>query len=125
MADGSFGIQQHIVVDTNTPPDDVPTAVVAADLDGDGHADIAFTEPKRGAVGVLVGNGDGTFVSPPVEYAASDDSRSLWFAATSTVITPRSAIRGWTWSRSTRPTPGPLSCSVKSTHPPRHSASVR
>ena len=68
--DGSFGIQQNIVVA------DAPSAVVAADLDGDGHVDIAYTEPDRGAVGVLIGNGDGTFASP-VKYVATQIPTAL------------------------------------------------
>jgi hypothetical protein len=70
--DGTFGVEQNIVVDSNAARNDYPTAVVASDLDGDGHVDIAYTEPNRGAIGLLAGNGDGTFVAP-VEYLASQN----------------------------------------------------
>ncbi|MGC8641115.1 MAG: FG-GAP-like repeat-containing protein [Isosphaeraceae bacterium] len=74
--DGSFGVQQNIVVDTNTQRDDTPTAVSAADLDGDGHCDIAFTEPKRGSIGFLAGNGDGTFATQ-ADYIANGTPTKL------------------------------------------------
>ena len=73
--DGSFGLQQTIdtlLYDANDPvTPDSPTAVVAADLDGDGFVDIAFTEPKHGRIGVLSGNGDGTFAARVDQVAAN------------------------------------------------------
>ncbi len=74
--DGSFGIQQNVPVDTKTSLKDNPSAVVAADLDGDGKVSIAFTEPKRGAIGVLPGNGDGTFATQ-VDYVASANPTAM------------------------------------------------
>ncbi len=50
------------------PTAGVPTAVTAADLNGDGRADLA-TAGADGTVGVYLGNGDGTF-RPPVVYDA-------------------------------------------------------
>ena len=73
--DGSFGLQRTIdtlLYDANDPiTPDSPTAVVAADLDGDGFVDIAFTEPKHGRIGVLSGNGDGTFAARVDQVAAN------------------------------------------------------
>lgn len=40
------------------------TAVVAADLDGDGHLDLGVGNGLQGSVSVFLGAGDGTFTSP-------------------------------------------------------------
>jgi hypothetical protein len=80
--DGSFGVQQTIDTLTyqSNPTDpinpDSPNAVVAADLDGDGFVDIAFTEPKHGSIGLLSGKGDGTFVAR-VDYVAGESPAAL------------------------------------------------
>ena len=50
---------------------DPPTAVVAADFDGNGFVDIAFTEPGHNSIGVLSGNGNGTFAAR-VDYPAGE-----------------------------------------------------
>ena len=73
--DGSFGTPQTIdtliktAADTDPNDPDPPTAVVAADLSGDGFVDIAFSEPNHNSIGVLTGNGDGTFATR-VDYPA-------------------------------------------------------
>lgn len=80
--DGSFGAQQTIntltylsdSTDPNNP--DSPTTVVAADLDGNGTVDIAFSEPKHTGIGVLSGNGDGSFATR-VDDAAGESPAAL------------------------------------------------
>ena len=80
--DGSFGVQQTIdtltyssyPTDPNAP--DPPTSVVAADLDGDGFTDIAFTEPNHDSIGLLSGNGNGTFATR-VDHVAGEASSVL------------------------------------------------
>jgi hypothetical protein len=47
-----------------------PAAVVATDLDGDGHQDLVVADPGFALVDVLLGNGDGTF-APATTYALS------------------------------------------------------
>ncbi len=80
--DGSFGTQQTISTltynsDSTDPMDpDPPTAIVAADLSGDGFVDIAFTEPKHNSIGVLTGNGNGTFATR-VDYPAGESPAAL------------------------------------------------
>ena len=80
--DGSFRTQQTISTltynsDSTDPKDpDPPTAIVAADLSGDGFVDIAFTEPKHNSIGVLTGNGNGTF-GTRVDYPAGESPAAL------------------------------------------------
>ena len=45
-----------------------PYAVAVADFNGDGKLDLVVTLPNKNAVGILLGNGDGTF-QPAVNYA--------------------------------------------------------
>src|SRR5947208_2786704 len=47
-------------------------AVVTADFNGDGRADVAVHHSTNNSVGVLLGNGDGTF--QPARNAAADMS---------------------------------------------------
>jgi len=53
-----------------------PTAVVAADFNGDGAVDLAATVNDAGAVAILLNNGDGTFQAS-VSYSASNGPYSL------------------------------------------------
>jgi hypothetical protein len=63
--DGSFATYTSISTGTGT----VPESVAVADLDGDGNLDLVVACYGANAVGVLLGNGDGTFL--PIElYAA-------------------------------------------------------
>ena len=41
-----------------------PSAIVAADLDGDGNVDLAVTNTFTASVSVLLGDGDGGFAAP-------------------------------------------------------------
>ena len=50
--------------------------MVAADFDGNGSVDIAVSEPKHGWIGVLSGNGDGTFATR-VDYVAGESPAAL------------------------------------------------
>ncbi|MGA2809364.1 MAG: FG-GAP-like repeat-containing protein, partial [Terracidiphilus sp.] len=65
--DGSFQTFTPVATGTGTTPE----SVALADLDGDGNLDLVVACYGANAVGVLLGNGDGTFL--PIElYAAGD-----------------------------------------------------
>jgi type II secretory pathway component GspD/PulD (secretin) len=49
-----------------------PTALAAADLNGDGHTDLAVADSGNNTVSVLLGNGDGTF-QPRTDYSTGTD----------------------------------------------------
>jgi hypothetical protein len=53
-----------------------PTAVVAADFNGDGALDLAATVNDAGTVAILLNNGSGTFQAP-VSYGASNGPMSI------------------------------------------------
>ncbi len=55
---------------------DRPSSVAAADLNGDGKADLAVANETSGTVSVLLNEGDGTF-APKVDYATGTSPRSL------------------------------------------------
>jgi hypothetical protein len=61
--DGTF--QKHVDYATGR----IPTNVIAADMNGDGNADLLIPDQgtTTGSVSVLLGNGDGTFQTP-VDY---------------------------------------------------------
>src|SRR4051812_9371591 len=51
-----------------------PAGVTVGNFNGDGNADIAVVnQAAAGTVGILLGNGDGTF-QPKVDYAAGADA---------------------------------------------------
>jgi len=59
---------------------DLPYSVAVADLNGDGKPDLLVanvTDSGNGAVGVLLGNGDGTFQAPVVYSSGGIESFSL------------------------------------------------
>jgi hypothetical protein len=56
-----------------------PTSIQMLDLDGDGHADLIYTNTGYSTVGVLYGVGDGTF-HDPVEYPTGGGSVGLALA---------------------------------------------
>ncbi|MFC5404595.1 FG-GAP-like repeat-containing protein [Cohnella soli] len=53
-----------------------PTAMIAADLNGDGHADIATADFGTNQVSILIGDGHGAF-APSVDYAVNDSPASI------------------------------------------------
>ena len=79
---GAFGAQQTISTLTyysnSSDPlnPDPPSAIVVGDFDGDGFVDIAVTEPRHDAIGVLDGNGDGGFATR-VDYPAGESAAAL------------------------------------------------
>lgn len=50
-----------------------PSFLQSADINGDGIPDLVYTNPSYSTVGVLLGNGDGTFGTPN-EYPAGGDA---------------------------------------------------
>jgi hypothetical protein len=71
--DGSF---QAAV---NYPVHSGAAAVVLGDLNGDGHLDIATTNPNTADVSILLGNGDGTF-QPAASYPVHGAPRGIAMA---------------------------------------------
>jgi hypothetical protein len=55
--DGAFGAQ----ITVSTDPTTIATSVAVGDFNGDGHLDIVATNEKFLSIGVLLGNGNGTF----------------------------------------------------------------
>ena len=63
--DGSFQTYTSVSLGTGTNPE----SVAVADFDGDGNLDLAVACYGANALGVLLGNGDGTFL--PVDFYAA------------------------------------------------------
>jgi hypothetical protein len=73
--DGSFATYKSIATGTGTTPE----SVAVADLDGDGNLDLVVACYGANAVGVLLGNGDGTFL--PIElYGAGSGAIAVTVA---------------------------------------------
>jgi Bacterial type II and III secretion system protein/FG-GAP-like repeat len=68
--DGTF--QKPTLV--QLPANFSPTALAAADFNGDGHTDLAVTSSGTNAVWILLGNGNGTFsTGPSLQYSTGTD----------------------------------------------------
>jgi hypothetical protein len=67
--DGSFG---NPIEYTSNLLSIYSTSIAVADLNADGKLDLALTDSdgSANAVGIVLGNGDGTFRSPPLLYSA-------------------------------------------------------
>jgi len=63
----------------NYPVSGKPMSVFAADLDGDGHLDLATANSDSDNVSVLLNNGDSTF-APSVDYPVGDAPMSIFAA---------------------------------------------
>jgi hypothetical protein len=61
---GDSTFQQPLTVPL--PPGAEPTSIVAGDFNNDGRTDLAVTDTALNAVSILMGNGDGTFVSSTI-----------------------------------------------------------
>jgi hypothetical protein len=65
--DGAAGLDSQVVFAVG----DMPSRVYAADLDADGHLDLATTNAGSGDVSVLLNDGTGSF-APHITYAVGD-----------------------------------------------------
>ncbi|HET8760367.1 MAG TPA: VCBS repeat-containing protein, partial [Nitrospiria bacterium] len=69
-----FEAAAPLPVSTCTPCSELPSAVVAADLDNDTYADIITANPGNGTVSVLLATGAGGFSTPVSSPVANGDS---------------------------------------------------
>jgi hypothetical protein len=82
LGDGSGGFPQSLFIRVGGV-DDLPSFVVAEDLDGDGDKDLAVSKSGRDEVAILLGDGSGAFThisdaavgSEPESIAAADFDR--------------------------------------------------
>ncbi|HVR73021.1 MAG TPA: VCBS repeat-containing protein, partial [Planctomycetota bacterium] len=56
-------------------------STAVGDLDGDGNEDLALVSEGSGILGVYLGNGDGTFVEPSVDFGPTGNSPVFLIAA--------------------------------------------
>jgi hypothetical protein len=76
--DGTFRRPQQIAVARNTATCIGPPTVQLSDFNGDGKLDLAFCD--SGQIGVMLGNGDGTFQLPTFYTADPLNERQFTFA---------------------------------------------
>jgi hypothetical protein len=76
--DGTFNVAGSYACDTQEAPE--PTELVLGDFNKDGKMDIAVTNFNTSDVGILLGNGDGTFAAP-VTYPVGEGYRPEAIAA--------------------------------------------
>ncbi|MBI1745181.1 MAG: VCBS repeat-containing protein [Acidobacteria bacterium] len=57
-----------------------PTAVALGDFNGDGFLDVAVANAYTNSVAVLLGRGNGTFITPAIQYPVGYDPRSIAIA---------------------------------------------
>ena len=55
----------------------LPSAVLVADFNGDGKADLAIAEKGANTLSILLGNGDGTFAAPLIALTGGDTPLGL------------------------------------------------
>lgn len=70
-ADGTFQVGVNWITASSSCTETcfAPTAVVIGDFNGDGKLDLAVNDGGVGGIFVLLGNGDGTFQTPPLHSA--------------------------------------------------------
>ena len=69
--DGTFGAEHDYGLGQASP---ASISLVAADLNGDGHQDLAFCSANINTVSVLLGAGNGTFASPKTYGTGANSS---------------------------------------------------
>jgi len=62
--DGTFQKARRIATDAPFPGCGFGPTLVVNDFNGDGKADLAFCDDHAGRIGIVLGNGDGTFQNP-------------------------------------------------------------
>ena len=70
--DGTFQPLQTVATQSTDLPCGLQYSLQVSDFNGDGKLDIAYCTYYSGQIGILLGNGDGTFQAP-VFYAGPDD----------------------------------------------------
>lgn len=74
--DGTFGKEAFYSIESDGMETYGTATAVAADFNGDGITDLAVVEANRWNIGILIGNGDGSFRSP-VNYGVGNYPQGL------------------------------------------------